>query len=53
MLYGWLEYSKKAKHRSEHTEHNQKQVKVQSGDDVFLEKMDIHHTLPNTLRDLF
>ena len=44
MLYGWLRIKQKAKHWSEHTQHNQKQVKVLSGDGVFLEKMDIHPT---------
>ena len=49
MLHGWLRINKKVKHRSEHTQQNQKQVKVWSGDDAFLEKMDIHPTLPNIL----
>ena len=41
----WLvENKQKAKHWSEHTQHNQKQGKVLSGDDLFLEKMDIHPT---------
>ena len=37
-MAGW-EQNKKVKHRSENTQHNQKQVKVSSGDDgVFFGK---------------
>ena len=51
---GWENKTKKAKHRSEHTQHNQKQVKVWcvwSGDNVFFGKNGWIYTptFPNTL----
>ena len=37
-MAGWENKTKKQKHRSEHTQHIQKEVKVWSGDDVFFGK---------------